>query len=660
MSTHKRIDVICIVSVILSIALTILLMSGTALGILPVMSRETDSGMFTANDLDADWDVSSATKITLSDKGCVIKGNGAYVNDGNIYIAYAGHYVLTGELTNGSVIIDADKSDKIWLLLDGVEIHCDDDAAIRIGQADKVFLTLADDTKSRISSGEQYDAKIADSGVDGAIYSRDDLTINGTGGLVVNAEYYHGIVCNDDLAITGGNIAISAVQDGIHANDSVCIRESVISISAGDDGITVSNDDDAAFLYVESGRISITDCYEGLEAVDITIAGGTIDIMAIDDGINAAGSGENSVIRITDGDIRITNPSGRDADGLDSNGDIYIEGGRVFISVSDSGGNCAIDYGSENGGECIVGGGTVIACGGSVMAEGFHSDSPQGFLMHNASAEAGTTISLEDSEGRELLSEEIPYGFSSVVLSTPGLKVGDICTIMIDDVQEQITIDNSANSGFGPGGMFGGGRQGGGEQGGMPGGQRNRDDQSFAGGGDGNYQDDMLQDTEFPGSAEEGLPVDNMFDPSNASVSSGNEPPDGMEPPSDIERSSDMEPPSGIERSSDMEPPGGMEPPDGMKNPGDTEASDREDVPDGGRQSDRQELQENRDSSFMPDTERVQENGVRFPQSNREQTHAVENTLSSDNISFDTLVLLGISALALLIGLFIAIKIKHS
>ena len=109
-----------------------------------------------------------------------------------------------------------------------------------------------------------------------------------------------------------------------------------------------------------------------------------------------------------------------------------------------------------------------------------------------------------------------------------------------------------------------------------------------------------------------------------------------------------------------MEPPGGMEPPDGMKNPGDTEASDREDVPDGGRQSDRQELQENRDSSFMPDTERVQENGVRFPQPNREQTHAVENTLSSDNISFDTLVLLGISALALLIGLFIAIKIKHS
>lgn len=496
MSTHKKIDVICIVSMILAVGLTILLMGGKALGIIPVISCETGNGMFTSDDLDADWDVSSATQITLSDKGSDINGNGAYAHDGNVYIAYAGHYVLTGELTNGSVIVDADKSDKIWLMLDGAAIHCDDDAAIRIEQADKVFLTLADGTESIISSGVRYDAETAASGVDGVIYSRDDLTINGNGTLVVNAGYYHGIVCNDNLAITGGNIAISAVQDGIHANDSVCIRDSVISISSGDDGITVSNDDETAFLYVESGKISVTECYEGLEAVDITIAGGTIDIMAADDGINANGSGENSVIRIIGGDIRLTNPSGRDADGLDSNGDIHIEGGRVFISVADSGGNCAIDYGSENGGECIVSGGTIIACGGSIMAEGFDAGSPQGFLMHSAAAGAGTTISLKDSEGRELLSEEIPYGFSSVVLSTPELKVGDVCTIVIDDVEEQITIDNSAASGFGPGGMPGGGRKNGGDQSGMPSGLGNRDDQSFAPGKEGEYRDDRRQDME--------------------------------------------------------------------------------------------------------------------------------------------------------------------
>lgn len=533
MSTHKKIDVICIVSTILTIVLTVLLMGEKVLAITPAVSEEVISDMFTANDLNADWDTSAATKIALSDQNSAISGNGAYVHDGDVYIAYAGHYVLTGELMNGSIIIDADKNDKIWISLDGVTLHCDDDAAIRIEQADKVFLTLAAGTENIVSSGAQYESEIAASGVDGTIYSRDDLTINGTGSLVVNAEYNHGIVCNDDLVIAGGNITINAVQDGIHANDSVRIQNAAISISAGDDGITVSNDDETAFLYIESGSIAIPACYEGLEAVDITIAGGTIDIMPTDDGINASGSG--SGIRITDGDITIINPSGRDADGLDSNGSIYIEGGKVFISVSDSGGNCALDYGSENGGECVISGGMVIACGGSAMAEGFASDSSQGFLMYNTTAAAGTTINLVDSAGRELLFEEIPCSFSSVVLSTPELKLGDTCTLTINGVQEQITIDNASISGFSPVGMFGGG----------------------------------------------------MRDNRN-----------------------------------------------------------------------RSEIQEVSGRPHMPDAGQFQENGGRLPKQDQGQMHP-EETFSSSGISTDTFILLGVSVLFLMTGLFIAIKIKH-
>lgn len=459
MSTHKKIDIICVSAAILMIVLTILFMNGRNFGVTPIVSAEADGSLFSADDLNEDWNTSYATKIILSDKGSTITGSGAYSHNGDVYIVSAGYYALTGELINGSVIIDADKNDKIWLLLNGVTIHCDDDAAIRIEQADKVFLTLADGTENTISAGAQYNADMIASGVDGAIYSRDDLTINGTGALLVNAEYQHGIVCNDDLVIAGGNITINAVQDGIHANDSVRIRETAILISAGDDGITVSNDDETAFLYVESGNITISDCYEGLEAISVTIAGGTIEIMPTDDGINACGSGKNAVIRITGGEIAIINDRGRDADGLDSNGDIYIEGGRVFISVSDSGGNCALDYGSENGGECVVNGGTVIACGGSMMSEGFDASSTQGFLVYSKSADAGTVISLEDADGRALLSEEIPCSFSHVVLSTPDLKVGDICTIVIDGVREQITVDNTSVSVFQQHGMFGGGRR---------------------------------------------------------------------------------------------------------------------------------------------------------------------------------------------------------
>ena len=465
MAAHKRIDSSCIAAVLFAIVLTVLLAGGRALGIVSVMSAEVSDGMFTAKDLDADWDVSSATRIMLSDQGTTIDGNGAYVYDGNVCIAYAGSYVLTGELTEGSIVIDAEKSDDIWISLEDVTLHCEDDAAFRVEQADKVFLTLADGTKNAISSGAEYNEESAASGTDGAVYSRDDLTINGTGELVIDTAYRHGIVCNDDLVIAGGDITIHAVEDGIHANDSVRVRDAAISITAGDDGITVSNEEETSFLYVASGSISISECYEGLEATDITIAGGTIDIAPTDDGINANGYGENSVIRIAGGDITIINPTGRDADGLDSNGDIYIEGGRVFISVTDGGSNCALDYGSENGGECIVSGGTVIACGGSAMAEGFDADSPQGFLMHSAKGAAGTTIRLADAQGRELLSEEIPCSFSSAVISTPALKIGDICTIEVDGAQEQVTIDNSSEAGFMAMGMRGGGMRGGRRQG---------------------------------------------------------------------------------------------------------------------------------------------------------------------------------------------------
>ncbi|MDE5819292.1 MAG: carbohydrate-binding domain-containing protein [Lachnospiraceae bacterium] len=595
MSTHKKIDIICVSATILMIVLTILFMNGRNFGVTPIVSAEADGGLFSANDLNEDWNPSSATKIILSDKGSTITGSGAYVYHGDVYIVSAGDYVLTGELIDGSVIIDADKNDKIWILLDGVTIHCDDDAAIRIEQADKVFLTLAEGTESTISAGAQYRADSIASGVDGVIYSRDDLTINGTGALLVNAAYQHGIVCNDDLVIAGGNITINAVQDGIHANDSVRIREAAISISAGDDGITVSNDDETAFLYVESGSITISDCYEGLEAINVTIAGGTIEIMPTDDGINASGSGENAVIRITGGEITIINDRGRDADGLDSNGDIYIEGGRVFISVSDSGGNCALDYGSENGGECVVSGGTVIACGGSMMAEGFDASSPQGFLVYSKNADAGTIISLEDADGRELLSEAIPCSFSHMVLSTPDLKVGDICTVVIDGVKEQITVDHTSSSAFQSHGMFGGGRRQG----------------DFSRGNGQQFSDGQGMET-FGGQDVE--------------------PPGGQ----------NMEFPNG----QNMEPSGGqgMEPPD------------RNAIPDGESREDNREMTEAGGKPFVPDVEPGNEMRASWQEQGRTEPGSDR---SSPGVTVETFVLLGISVLVLSGGLVIAIKVKH-
>lgn len=613
MSTHKHFNKICYAVLIVTFIITVLFMNGKALGIPVMASEDAGSDMFTANDLNSNWDTSNATKIMLSDNGSTINGNGAYVYDGDIYIAYAGQYIISGELSNGSLIISADSNDKIWLMLDGVSINCDDNSAIRVEQANKVFITLADETENTLTSGSEYNADAVSAGIDGVIYSRDDLTINGNGTLNITAEYQHGIVCNDDLVIIGSTIKANAVKDAIHANDSVRIKDAQISISAGDDGITVSNDDESAYLYIESGTINILSCYEGLEAIDITIAGGTIDIVSTDDGINANGSGDKSVINITGGNITITNPNGRDADGLDSNKDIYISGGNILISVVNDGSNSAIDYGTENGGVCEISGGTVIACGSSGMAEGFDSSSTQGFIMYNTTAAAGTTVTLNDSDGNELFSEEIPYSFSSAVISTPEMNVGDTCILTVGENKEEITIDNStASSNIG--------------QSGMPG--RNMMGKDMR---EGNPKQALAN-----GENNEKMTYDNSV--SQAASDTQNEMPSDMPTPPDGQNGNPMEQPNG-EAFED-----GMQPPE-MPNMADSDST----LPDFSQENDRfdgqhNEQNNNESNNTVPDSMRGN-NSI----SNE------ENALSKENVIY-----LSVSFGVLLVGCITAFLFKKT
>lgn len=594
MATHKHIDRICIASAICALLLTLLLLNGAHLGIF----ASADGDLFAASDQNADWDRSGATQIVLSDAGSTVKGNGAYIYQGNVHIAYAGRYVLSGSLSNGQIILDADGDDQIWLLLDGVSIHCDDGAAIWVEQAGKVFLTLEDGTENSLSSGAEYAADAVSAGIDGTIYSRDDLTINGSGALSVTAAYQHGIVCNDDLVIAGGSIAICAVQDGIHAHDSVRIRDAAIRISAGDDGITASNAEETAWLYIASGTIDIADCYEGLEAISVTVAGGTVTIAAADDGINANGSGENAAIHILGGDITIVNADGTDADGLDSNRDIFISGGRLFISVSEAGGSSAIDYGSENGGVCQISGGTVLACGSSAMAEGFDADSSQGFLMYATRAAAGTTVTLEDADGNAILSEEVPCSFSSVLISSPEMEVGDTCTIVVGETRETVTVDNCAG--------FGGGRmpQDSFMRGGMPGGE-NAD---AARGG-------------FPGGSNDSGRMDEREMPESQ---------DGAREERPGRAADDGQPPDAPDQADGAQPPDMADGASGAIPPG------------------REQKNGNADGSLpMPDT---RANGA---------PGEIDPAPAEDALSTQNLCLLGISAGVLLIGCVVAALFKQ-
>ena len=537
MSTHKYIDLICVAVLICTVLITALFMNGSRLGIETVTDGDaegsSDSAFFTQNDRDGSWNSLTATQIRLSGDQATVSGGGAYVYGGDVVIAQSGRYVVSGTLDEGRLRVNAENNSKVWIMLNGVEINCSDDAAFRIEQADKVFLTLAEGTENSLTSGAEYSENALADNTGGAIYAHDDLTINGSGSLRVTAGYKHGIDANDELVITGGSISIEAPGDGLHVNEGLRIENAVLTIKAGDEGAHVQGTE--ALLYIASGSLSIdstgaglksvcdlridggtiqvksaadgihsegtltiadgdisisagddgvhaeksvaisggklliSECYEGIEALTIDVSGGEIEIYPSDDGMNAnGGSGFGGMfgrpgaaqsmdtqsatqtedtetwIHISGGSVTVVNSVARDADGLDSNKDIVISGGTVRVSLTASGSNNAIDFGSESGGTCVITGGNVVACGSSMMAEGFSDASTQCSIFYNLgySVPADTSVRVLDAAGKELLSYTAPCTFSSVTLSSPEMKLGESYTIMIDEKEQPVTLDS--------------------------------------------------------------------------------------------------------------------------------------------------------------------------------------------------------------------------
>ena len=191
--------------------------SGTAEG------ERLAEAFFSERDYRTEYDASSAVKIffegssagSSDEKAAVVSGSTVTITD-------EGCYILSGNLTDGRLIIDAEKSDKIQLVLNGVTLCSESSAAIYVKQADKVFLTTAEGTENTLSNGGSYTA-IDENAIDAVIFSKDDLTLNGEGKLTIRAEAGHGIVSKDSLAVTSGVYEITAAEDGMSGKDGVGI-----------------------------------------------------------------------------------------------------------------------------------------------------------------------------------------------------------------------------------------------------------------------------------------------------------------------------------------------------------------------------------------------------------------------------------------------------
>ena len=319
-----------------------------------------------------------------------------------------------------------------------------------------------------------------------------------------NSASCKGLKAGKALVISGGSITIDAQDDALHTDGDMTISGGECILSTGDDGAHA-----ALSLTVLGGKIAVLTSYEGLEANQITLADGELDITATDDGINANGGSDGfsggfgggmggsfggrrndtnnhsgdmtppdgnapsgnpptmpgqdaadstttddttdkqPVLLITGGKITVN----ADGDGLDSNGNLRVEGGDITINGPANGGNGALDIGTENGGAGVIAGGTLIALGTSSMAENFGSTSTQcAFLVTMNSFGAGETITITDSQGNVLYTGVTVKSANSVVFSSADLVVGETYTVTIGSTSATVTQSSTVvgnSNGFG-------------------------------------------------------------------------------------------------------------------------------------------------------------------------------------------------------------------
>ena len=350
----KKLAAMCSVLMLMA-----LLLSGAAAETAAVFY--TYDEMFSERDLKQTADLSEAVAYTLTDGQ-------------EIRITAAGVYVLTGSAANATVYVEAGKDDKVQIVLDSVTVTNANFPAIYVKSADKVFVTTNSDSALSVTGAFVSDGSVK---TDGVIFSKSDLVLNGTAALTITSAD-NGIVCKDDLKITGGTYSVSAASKAIQANDSIRIADGTLYLYAGTDGLHAENDEDGTkgYVYIAGGTFTVQagddgihassvvqidggtlniKAAEGIEGTYIQINGGVINIQSSDDGINAAQKSRayTATVEINDGDITVVMGAG-DTDGIDSNGNIIVNGGTVSVT-----GNSTFDY----DGAAQYNGGTIIANG---------------------------------------------------------------------------------------------------------------------------------------------------------------------------------------------------------------------------------------------------------------------------------------------------------
>lgn len=403
---------------------------------------QADADMFTDRDYQTDYEENGSVFIQLNGSSASASSDSVQISGTTLTITEEATYILSGTLDDGMIIVNAPDTAKLQLVLDGVNIHCETSAPLYILEADKVFVTLADGTENTLSNGGTFTA-IDENNIDAVIFSKQDLTLNGSGSLTINSPAGHGIVSKDDLVLTGGTFTVNAASHGLDANDSVRITgETSITVDSGKDGIHAENNDDTSlgFIYISSGTMKIESEGDGISAgAYMQIEGGTIEVLA-------GGGSENGTKESSDSwggfqgggrpgqspaaSTTASDDSSTSMKGLKSAAEMLISDGSFTINSAD-------DSVHSNASITVNGGIFEIASGDDAV----HAD-------ETLTITAGTIHITESYEGLEAVHIKVQGGDISLVASDDGLNAAG-------------GTDSSGTTG-GRDGMFGGGPGGGG------------------------------------------------------------------------------------------------------------------------------------------------------------------------------------------------------
>lgn len=373
------------------------------------------AGLFSDRDLAGTYDESQAVSITLTGESAQCDSGAVSVSGSQIIISDEGIYLVSGTLSDGQIVINAQDTDKVQIVLSGADITSSTSAAIYALEADKVFITLAAGTENTLTNGGEYVA-IDENNIDGVIFAKTDLTLNGSGSLTINAQAGHGVVSKDDLVVGGGTYTITAASHGLSGKDSVAIADGSMTITSGKDGIHAENTDDETlgFLYIADGTVTIDAQGDAISAsgalqvdegsFDLTAGGGSATVtLTASSGLEAGGRGgwTPQTQQTTSDDTQEDSTSQK---GIKAEGTLTLSGGSFSIDTADDG--------------VHAGGDLVIAAGDFTLSSGddaIHSDSA-------VTIQGGTFTIPYCYEGIEGLSVTIDDGTFDITSYDDGLN----------------------------------------------------------------------------------------------------------------------------------------------------------------------------------------------------------------------------------------------